>query len=111
MQRATSAVVARRVTTVTAVAPVKQTRNLEIMSTAWVASWAMLWQWNFYTFFPLLMMDAVMPSHTVNKTPLLHGFEDKRVEMKLQRALDETVTTWSSDLDNASIDDAIARTF
>uniref|UniRef100_A0A7S1LWG4 Uncharacterized protein n=1 Tax=Neobodo designis TaxID=312471 RepID=A0A7S1LWG4_NEODS len=109
MRRATNAVVSRKLTT--AVVPVAQARNLEIMSTAWTASWVMLWHWNFFTFFPLLAMDAVMPSTVVNKAPLLHGFEDKRVEMKLQRALDETVTTWTSDLDAASIDDAIARTF
>ena len=110
MRRATSAVVARKAMLPAPVAT-HQARNLEIMSVYWLASWAMMWQWNFYTFFPLLMMDAVKPSTTVNKTPLIHGFEDKRVEMKLQRALDETVTTWSTELDNAAIDDAIARTF
>lgn len=88
-----------------------QKRNLEVMSTFWLASWAMCWHWNWFTFFPLMVMDLFKPSVVVNKMPLLHGFEDKRVEMKLQRALDETVTTWSNELDNAAIDDAIARTF
>merc|ERR1711916_381908 len=101
MRRATSSSLIRKATT-NAVVPAMQARNIEVMSVYWLASWSMVWHWHFYTFFP---------STTVNKTVLLHGFEDKRVEMKLQRALDETVTTWSTELDNAAIDDAIARTF
>lgn len=108
MRRATSAIVARPVTMMPMV---NQKRNLEIMSTFWLASWCMCWQWNFYTFFPLIAMDLMKPSVVVNKMPLLHGFEEKRIEMKLQRALDETVTSWTSELDTASIDEAIARTF
>ena len=88
-----------------------QTRNLEIMSTYWLASWAMMWQWNFFTFFPLLIMDLSKPSVVVNKVPLLHYFEEKRQEAKLQRFLDETVTLWSDELDMANIDSAISRTF
>merc|ERR1711991_259231 len=110
MRRATSSSLIRKATT-NAVVPAMQARNIEVMSVYWLASWSMVWHWHFFTFFPLLIMDTVFPSTTVNKTVLLHGFEDKRVEMKLQRALDETVTTWSTELDNAAIDDAIARTF
>jgi hypothetical protein len=111
MRRATSALVARKAASNNVALPAVQHRNIEVLSVYWLASWAMMWQWNFYTFFPLLMMDTIKPSTTVSKTPLLHGFEDKRVEMKLQRALDETVTSWSNDIDNSAIDEAIARTF
>jgi hypothetical protein len=43
--------------------------------------------------------------------PLLHYFEEKRTEAKLQRSLDETVTLWAEELDTANIDSAISRTF
>lgn len=109
MRRATSGLI--RKPTAAATTALTQSRNLEVMSFYWLASWSMCWQWHFYTFFPVLIMDVVKPSGTVNKMPLFHGFQEKRIEMKLQRALDETVTTWSTDLDNAAIDDAIARTF
>ena len=111
MRRATSALVSRKATFAAPVVADQKRTALEIMGTYWVASWAMMWQWNFYVFCPMLIMDVVKPSTTVNKLPLLHGFEEKRVEMKLQRALDETVTTWESQLDTAAIDEAIARTF
>ena len=90
---------------------VTQHRNLEFMSTYWLASWGMVWQWNFFTSFPLVVMDLFKPSAVVNKAPLLHYFHEKRQEMKLQKALDKTVTEWADELDVASIDDAISRTF
>lgn len=117
MRRLGASVVPRRntatalaVTTPTTTA-LTQHRNLEFLATYWAASWAMLWQWNFITMFPLIAMDMLKPSAVVSKTPLLHFFYEKRQEQKLQKALDSTVTEWHEELDTSSIDDAIARTF
>ncbi len=97
--------------TVAAPQAVAPQRNLEFLSTYWLASWSMIWQWNFFTCFPLVAMDLFKPSVVVNKAPLLHYFHEKRQEIKLQKALDQTVTEWTDELETANIDDAISRTF
>jgi hypothetical protein len=112
IRRASNAVVRRAAPAPAAlVVASTQQRNLEILSTYWLASWCMCWQWTFFTCFPIVVMDLFKPSAVVNKLPLLHAFHEKRVEMKLRAALDNTVTAWSEELDAASIDDAIARAF
>lgn len=95
-----------------ALVPVHQKRTaLEIMSTWSIASWGMMWHWNFLTFFPLVTMDLARPSVVANKLTLTHFFHEKKQDAKLQRVFDKVVTEWTDDLDNGTINAAISRTF
>eukprot|EP00742_Colponemidia_sp_Colp-10_P028098 GILJ01035106.1.p1 GENE.GILJ01035106.1~~GILJ01035106.1.p1 ORF type:complete len:100 (+),score=16.06 GILJ01035106.1:43-300(+) len=82
---------------------------MEPMSTWWLFSWAMLVEYSIIFWFPLMMMDVVIPGFMYNKFPLLHLFEEKRSEAKLRRVLDETYTAWADDVDASTIEDAISR--
>lgn len=99
-------------TTTALMVPVQnQKRNLEILSTYWLASWSMVYEINILTIWPLMIMDMIRPSGCVNKVPLFHWMHEKRNDAKLQRAMDGAVTTWTEELDVASIDMACSRTF
>jgi hypothetical protein len=90
---------------------VQRRHGMEPMSAWWLASWCMCWQWNFFTFFPIVVADMFKPALVYNKAPYLHFFHDKRQEAKLRKEMDNTYTQWTDELDRASIDDAISRTF
>ena len=93
-------------------APAEQNRTvIEVMSTWWLSSWMMCYQWQFFTFFPLLIMDWGKPQTVSTKVPLLHFFEEKKTEARLQQCMGDTVTVWSDEIDNSAIDSAIQRGF
>ena len=86
-------------------------RNMEPMSTWYLASWIMVWEYSLFFWFPMIATDYIIPSFFYNKIPMIHFINEKKSEAKLRRVLDETYTEWSTELDNADITDAIARTF
>lgn len=86
-------------------------RNLEPMSTWYIASWVMIWEYSLFFWFPMIITDIILPSFMYNKIPMVHFIEEKKSEAKLRRVLDETYTQWHSELDNSVVEDAIARTF
>lgn len=95
----------------TALVAVQRRTVMEPMSVWWLASWSMMWHYNFLTMFPLMAAELLKPGLVYNKVAMLHFFHDKKQEAKLRRVLDDTVTTWSDELDTAAIDDAISRGF
>ena len=120
LRRGTSAIASRaHAAKTTALVPLSvagtqlapQRGTLEFLAIWWWPSWAMVFHWQFLTFFPVVVMDWFKPSHTANKLPILHAFYEKRVDMKLRAAMDSVVTHWPDELDAASIDSAITRAF
>eukprot|EP00760_Papus_ankaliazontas_P032033 PhM_4_TR5589/c0_g1_i1/m.83033 len=88
---------------------VSQRRQIECMSAWWLASWAMLWQWNLFTFCPIFIMDMQKPGVVANKVATLHYFQEKRTEMKLMNVMDDICTEWVDSVDAAAFDDVAAR--
>ena len=86
-----------------------QRRNIEILSTWYLSSLMLMWYWTYVSFMPMFMMDFLKPSVVANKIPMLHFFQEKRTEMKLQAYLDDIATEWNDSIDAASYDNVIAR--
>lgn len=86
-------------------------RNLEPMSVFYLASWCCMWWYAFYFWFPMLWTDIFAPTYVYNKLPVIHFISEKKAEQKLRRVLDETYTSWTVELDQSAVTDAIARTF
>ena len=87
-----------------------QRRNsIEIMSVWYLASWMCMWYWTIATFAPMMVMDFCKPSAVANKIPMLHYFQEKRTEMKLQGYLDEISTEWQDSVDPSQFDEVIQR--
>jgi len=86
-------------------------RNIEPMSSWYLASWVMIWEYQVFFWFPMIATDFILPSFMYNKLPMIHFIQEKKAELKLRRALDETYTKWSTELDSSAITDAVARTF
>ena len=111
MRRVTGNVVGRMQNKMQAGAPLVARRNLEPISTWWLASWVVGYQYLFMFWYPMLVMDWAMPLFMYDKIPVVHYLEEKRVEAKLRRELDTVYTAWDTNLDSAKIDEALARTF
>lgn len=86
-------------------------RNMEPMSTWYLASWVMIWEYSVFFWFPMIASDFIIPSFFYNKIPMIHYINEKKSEAKLRRVLDETFTEWNSELASADITDAVSRTF
>ena len=84
-------------------------RHMDAISTWLLPSQMMHWYWQYYTFFPLLVMDWMRPSNTMSKVPFLHYMQEKRAEMKLQECLDSIATEWNDEVDDSLYDVAISR--
>lgn len=90
---------------------VQPQRQLEALSSAWIASWYMPVWWVIMVGFPFLQQEWWNPRFMVAKIPLYHFITEKKTEAKLRRVLDETYTTWSNEIESGRIDEAISRTF
>ncbi|EPY32370.1 hypothetical protein STCU_02845 [Strigomonas culicis] len=86
-------------------------RHLEPMSVFYLSSWTAVWWYSFFFWMPVLWVDMIVPSFVYNKLPLIHFIQEKRAEQKLRRVLDETYTSWTTEIDPAQITDAVVRTF
>eukprot|EP00331_Platyophrya_macrostoma_P008397 CAMPEP_0176432242 /NCGR_PEP_ID=MMETSP0127-20121128/15278_1 /TAXON_ID=938130 /ORGANISM="Platyophrya macrostoma, Strain WH" /LENGTH=84 /DNA_ID=CAMNT_0017814377 /DNA_START=105 /DNA_END=359 /DNA_ORIENTATION=- len=84
---------------------------MEPMSTWYLASWVMVWEYSLFFWFPMIATDFIIPAFMYNKIPMIHFINEKKAEAKLRRVLDETYTEWTTEIDDASVTDAIARTF
>ena len=98
-------------TTMTPVMANAARTDLTFFTYHWWPSWAMRIWYPLATFWPVFIADVLRPSATASKLPILHAFYEKRVDMKLRAAMDNSVTSWTEELETASIDNAIARTF
>lgn len=88
-----------------------QRTDLTFFTYYWWPSWAMGIWYPLATVWPVVIADIMRPSATASKLPILHQFHEKRIDAKLRACMDSAVTQWSEELDAASIDSAIARTF
>ena len=85
--------------------------DLTFFTYYWWPSWAMGIWYPLATVWPVVIADIFRPSATASKLPILHAFYEKRVDMRLRAAMDNTVTQWTDELDNSALTNAISRTF
>ena len=93
--------------------PATQQRELmeEVFSATYLQSMMWIWMWPMMTFVPMMWQDVFCPAMVANKIVVLHWMHEKQIDSKLRLALDDCVTEWDSNVERASIDAAVSRTW